>query len=326
VFLWTLRASEKLFTRIPGPGYVRLAVGGLVLGAMAIRYPEVCGNGYSIVDHILHGGYVWQALLVILVFKIMATAATFGSGAVGGVFTPTLFVGAGVGCIFAHAIQFVWPGPALVPAAFTLVGMGALLAATTHAPIMAIIMIFELTLDYQIILPLMLACVVAHYVSLAFNPKSIYAESLKRKGAGEFQLQLDSLHVADLMKEEPASVRMAAPFTEVAETFIRNRFSYLYVVDDLHTFKGVISLHDIKSYLNNPELARLVIASDLMREKFPTITPSASLAKAVSKFAHLEGDRIPVLGPKTRLIGSISKTDLILALAEQTKIEATPHT
>ena len=102
----------------------------------------------------------------ILVLKVLATCATFGSGAVGGVFTPTLFVGASLGFLFGDGAQH-FPGHLLVnPSAFALVGMGAFLAATTHAPIMAIIMIFELTLDYQIILPLMLACVIAYYISV----------------------------------------------------------------------------------------------------------------------------------------------------------------
>jgi CIC family chloride channel protein len=328
IFLGALRASEKLFTKFPAPAYVRLAVGGLAVGALAIFYPEVCGNGYSVVNNILHGGYLWNSLLLILLFKIAATAVTFGSGAVGGVFTPTLFVGACVGYLFAYGAQFVWPGAPLVPSAFTLVGMGALLAATTHAPIMAIIMLFELTLDYQMILPLMLACVVAHYVSRRFDPKSIYAESLKRKGAKEFKDQFASLHVADLMKRDPVSIQDNAPFLKIAESFIRNRFVHLYVVDEKAMFKGVICLHDIKSYLNSPELSSLVIARDLLGEYCPTLTPEASLDQALKSFTHYDGDRLPVIADhgEHRLIGSISKSDIILALAEETKQEETPHT
>ena len=99
----------------------------------------------------------------------------------------------------------VWP--TINPSAFALVGMGAFLAATTHAPIMAIIMIFELTLDYQIILPLMLACVVGYYTSFSFEKRSIYSEALKRKGAGDYRHQLAELHVRDLMKPDPLTVR-----------------------------------------------------------------------------------------------------------------------
>jgi CIC family chloride channel protein len=318
-FLRLLETSEKLFTRLAVPSFVKLALGGAIVGALAIRYPEVCGNGYSVVNGILHGEWVWQSMLVILALKIVATAATFGSGAVGGVFTPTLFAGACIGSLFAHAAQAVWPGPALVPSAFALVGMGAFLAATTHAPIMAIIMLFELTLDYQIILPLMLACVVAHYVSLGIQSKSIYAESLQRKGAGLFERQLASLSVSDLMKKDPVSILETGRFSEIAQSFITHHFNYLYVVDDQGHFKGAISLHDIKSYLNDPELADIVIARDIMRERFPTIAPGQSLAVALETFSQHDGERLPVTTPDSQLIGTISKSDVMLALAERSK-------
>ena len=202
-FIRCLRASETLAARIAAPVYVKMALGGLIVGALAILHPEVCGNGYSAVNAILRGQWLWQSLALILIFKVLATSATFGSGAVGGVFTPTLFVGASLGYLFGEAARFL-PGHLLIdPSAFALVGMGAFLAATTHAPIMAIIMIFELTLDYEIILPLMLACVVGYYTSVSIERRSIYAEPLKRKGAGDYRRQLAELHVRDLMKMDP---------------------------------------------------------------------------------------------------------------------------
>ena len=321
LFLWSLRASEALFKMLPGPGFLRLALGGLAVGMLAIFLPEVCGNGYSVINTVIQGHYVWHMLLFVLVFKLAATAATFGSGAVGGVFTPTLFVGACMGYLFALAAAPLWPGAPLVPSAFALVGMGALLAATTHAPLMAILVLFEMTLDYQIILPLMLACVVSHYVCRGFDPKSIYAESLRRKAEEIFDLP--SRRVADLMKAKPECVQESAPFLEIAESFLRNQFVNLYVVDANQAFKGVISLHDIKSYLTDQELANLVIARDLVRPRFPTITPGATLADALTAFAHHDADRLPVvIDPVTRqLIGTISKSDLLLALAEQNKQE-----
>ena len=165
----------------------------------------------------------------------------------------------------------------------------------------------------------MLACVVAHYVSRGFDSKSIYAESLRRKGEGVFEAHLASLRVADLMKPDPASVPESAPFLEIAQSFIRNQFVNLYVVDANQSFKGVICLHDIKSYLNDQTLANLVIARDLLRPNFPTITPETVLAYALPAFAHLDADRIPVVADSVQrqLIGSISKSDLLLALSEQ---------
>jgi CIC family chloride channel protein len=315
-FLRLLNASEELAGRVPLPVFLKMGLGGLIVGALAIFHPEVCGNGYSAVNTILAGNWVWQAVAVILLSKVIATAATFGSGAVGGVFTPTLFVGASLGYLFGDVARHLPLGLAINPSAFALVGMGAFLAATTHAPIMAMIMIFELTLDYQIILPLMLACVVGYYVSVSFEKRSIYSEALKRKGAGDYRHQLAELHVRDLMKPDPLTVSPTARFAEIGQKFIANRFNYLYVTEE-GRFLGAISLHDIKNYLNAPELAELVIAGDILREDMPTIYPSASLTEALDRFARHIGERLPVVTDQgvNRLVGSLAKTDVILALA-----------
>ena len=324
-FIRLLRASERLAGQIVAPVYVKMCVGGLIVGLIAVFHPEVCGNGYSAVNAILKGEWVWQTLAVILILKVLATSATFGSGAVGGVFTPTLFVGASFGFLFGDVTQHF--AGHLNPSAFALVGMGAFLAAATHAPIMAIIMIFELTLDYQIILPLMLACVVGYYTSVSIEKRSIYADALQRKGAGDYRQQLAELHVRDLMKPNPLAIQPTARFAEIGEKFIASPVNYIYVTDN-GRFVGAVSLHDIKRYLNSPHLAELVIAEDIVRDRFPTVRPEASLAEAMERFAHHDGERLPVVGNSgdNQLLGTISKTDVILALAGSSKSPASVNT
>ena len=313
-FIRLLQTSEKWAEQIPAPVYVKMCIGGLIVGALAVFYPQVCGNGYSVVNDILGGKLLWQTLALILIFKVLATAATFGSGAVGGVFTPTLFVGASLGFLFGIVTQHVTGSTSVNPSAFAIVGMGAFLAAATHAPIMAIVMIFELTLDHQIILPLMLACVVGYYTSVKIEKRSIYAEALKRKGAGDYAKQLAELHVRDLMKPNPLTISPTTGFSEIGEKFINSRVNYLYVTDH-NQFVGAVSLHDIKSYLNVPELAKVVIAGDLLRDSFPVVRSAASLSEALEGFSHHDGERLPVVSPDRHLVGSIAKTDVILALA-----------
>ena len=322
-FIRLLDAAENWAGRITAPVYIKMFVGGVIVGAIAIWYPEVCGNGYSTVSGILHGEWFWQTLMLILVLKVLATTATFGSGAVGGVFTPTLFIGASVGFLFGTGAQHVTNLP-INPSAFALVGMGAFLAAATHAPIMAVVMIFEMTFDYQIILPLMLACVVGYYTSVSIEKRSIYAEALKRKGAGDSRKQLAELHVRDLMKPKPLTVAPTAGFAEIGEKFITTRFNYLYVTDH-GRFVGAISLHDIKNFLNTPELATVVIARDILHETFPALRPDASLTEALERFSHHDGERLPVISDPNgqALIGSVSKTDVILALAGSNTRSAT---
>ncbi|MGH7935622.1 MAG: CBS domain-containing protein, partial [Chthoniobacterales bacterium] len=159
-----------------------------------------------------------------------------------------------------------------------------------------------------------------------FEKRSIYSEALKRKGAGDYRHQLAELHVRDLMKPDPLTVLPTARFAEIGEKFIANRFSYLYVTEEGH-FIGAISLHDIKNYLNAPELAEVVIAGDIVREDFPTIHPSASLNEALDRFARHVGERLPVVTDHgvSRLVGSLAKTDVILALAGSDKRHLDPN-
>jgi len=322
-FLRFLRMCETLFERSRLPLIPRLALGGAIVGALAVLHPQVAGNGYSSINSILHSEWTWEILLGVFVCKILATGATFGSGAVGGVFTPTLFVGSGLGYLVGCGFHALWPHSALTPSAFALVGMGAFLAATTHAPLMAMLMVFEITLDYAIILPLMMGCVVAYYLSIGIEPASIYSEALKRKGARLFDQQLSSIRVQDLMKTDPPVVPLTARFNEIAQNFITHHFNYLYVVDADRRFLGVVSLHDIKPYLNEPDMADVIIAEDILREDFPTIGPNVPLAQALDAFAHHDGERLPVLDQQNhKLLGRVSKSDLILAIADRAKAEA----
>jgi len=178
-FLRFLDLSRAAFRRLPFPIWARMAAGGLVVGALSVIDPAVWGNGYSVVNSMLHTDWAWQAVAVLLLLKILATAASVGSGALGGVFTPTLFVGAALGGLYGTALQGVFPAGSLsAVSSYAVVGMGALLAATTHAPLMSILMIFEMTLSYEVMLPLMLACMMGYVVAQRIRPESVYAKSL----------------------------------------------------------------------------------------------------------------------------------------------------
>ncbi len=321
LYLLTLRRVESWFSLWPGPVFTRLAAGGLIVGVLAVWYPQVCGNGYSSVNAVLHGTWPWQELAIVLILKVVATSATFGSGAVGGVFTPTLFIGSSIGFLFGVVAKNISGLQAIQPEAFALIGMGAFLAATTRAPIMAIILIFEITLDYEVILPLMLACVVGFYTARSFRVPGIYSEELRRKGRWEFDSALRRMRVGDIMKQNPPSVHLDAAFEEICSRFTLLPHNYLYVIDEKKSFHGVIALHDIKRFLSNPDLAQVVIARDIMREDFPSLGPDDFLTTVFERFARHDGERLPVLsgdGSKL-LLGSVSKADALLAFAEQPK-------
>nr|WP_314355923.1 ClcB-like voltage-gated chloride channel protein [uncultured Achromobacter sp.] len=178
-FLRFLDLSRATFSRLPFPLWLRMALGGLVVGALSVVNPQVWGNGYSVVNSMLHTQWAWQAVAAILLMKIVATGASVGSGAVGGVFTPTLFVGAALGALYASGLQALLPaGDVSAISSYAVVGMGALLAATTYAPLMSTLMIFEMTLSYEVMLPLMLACITGYVIAHRIRPESVYANSL----------------------------------------------------------------------------------------------------------------------------------------------------
>jgi CIC family chloride channel protein len=316
-YMLVLRRVESAFARWRSPVFLKMALGGLVVGVLAIWYPQVCGNGYSSVNAVLHGQWLWRELAMILLVKVIATSATFGSGAVGGIITPTLFVGAGSGYLFGVLLQAVTGLSGIEPGSFALIGMGSFLAATTRAPLMAILMIFEMTLDYEMILPLMLACVVAYFTACSLPGEGMYSETLRRKGRWKFDEELRRVTVLDILQKAHNTVRPNAPFPEICRKFQSLRRSFLYVVDEAGVFLGAISLHDIKRFLAEPDLATLVIARDLLRENFPSVSPEDNLTTIFERFARHESERIPVLDGTRHLLGTISKSDALLAFAEK---------
>jgi chloride channel protein, CIC family len=316
LFLLLLRGGETLFSRMRLPVSLKLGLGGLIVGAISIREPGVWGNGYGVVESVLNNPWTWQALMTILVLKVLATVATTGSGAVGGVFTPTLFCGAVLGALYGEAVKAFFPHTPTSVSSFAVIGMGCFLAAMTRAPIMSILIIFEMTRDDATIMPLMLACVAAFYVARGVSPESVYSRQLHQGGA-HAETPLFLLHVRDLMKTDPLCVLETSGFAQIATVLAANTFKHLYVVDANRRFLGAIALQDLKPFLHETDLPQVVIALDLMHDDVPVLTSDASLKESLEVFAQHDGERLPVLdNPRDRrLVGSLAKTDVLLTLA-----------
>jgi CIC family chloride channel protein len=316
-YLRCLRLAERLFSKVDVPVPCKLALGGAIVGALAILNPEVCGNGQGLLESLFHQNWVWNGIMAIILLKLVATATAFGSGVVGGVFTPTLFIGAATGVLYGQTVHSLAPGLGADPAMYGFIGMGSFLAATTGAPLMAILMAFELTLDYSIVPYLMVNCVVAYYCSGIFERRFMYGESLERKGAAFFKQQLAQVNLQDLVRIDPLTLPQNATFAQIAETFVQHRFQHIYIVDKENRLLGAISLHDVKTFLDRPELESVVIAADIMDEDFPRVSRTQGMSEALHKFSEANSERLPVVDNlhSKRLIGSISKTDIILHLA-----------
>src|SRR4051812_3972869 len=178
-FLLLVERSRALFARLRSP-WLRLGVGGLLVGALSAFVPEVWGNGYSGVERALAGTEPWQWLALVLVTKVVATSWSSGSGAIGGMFTPSLFVGAAAGGVLAQ-LAALWLPTAWVgdPRSLVVIGMAAVLTAATHAPLMAITMVLEMTNEFQLTVPVMLACAVSYAISTQFGAKPLYGNPIE---------------------------------------------------------------------------------------------------------------------------------------------------
>jgi CIC family chloride channel protein len=318
-FLATLEWSRRKFESLAVPLPAKLGLGGLVVGAISIRFPEVWGNGYSIVGQILHGQLAGPLLLAIVVAKVASTAATVGSGGVGGIFTPTLFVGAAVGAIASVVVHLALPAASSSPGAYALVGMGGLLAATTHAPLMSLLMIFEMTLDYDVVLPLMLACVTAHFTAKAYRGgRSVYHESLTRDaGRGEPPWRLRTVQA--LVKPAAAAVRQGTTVRAMLDELPRRPVQVVYVVDEDRQLVSQLEprqvLAGIKDGRVDPEAAVATVAQPVPF----VLTPGMTLTQALDGFVDQGAKVLPVTAGQwhTTLLGQVSRHDVLLALQDQ---------
>jgi CIC family chloride channel protein len=317
-FLRLLALARLRFGKSDLPLPLRLGLGGLGVGVISVWVPQVWGNGYSVVNSLLHQPWLWTSVLAILVFKVAATLFTAGSGAVGGIFTPTLFVGAALGYLFGQGTHELWPALASGPHAYAVVGMGAFLAAATGAPLMAILMIFEMTLSYQVMLPLMLACVLAWFVARGIGGVAMYEITVRRQRGEEERSRLRETQMRELVKPAETVLALDASFARMAAMFREHPVKYIYIVDESQRYQGVVALRDLAAALLDEQANMHKTAADLLlRDFLPLITPEMALGEAFEQFLAHHGERLPVVQSLADplLLGVVYKTALLDAYA-----------
>ena len=322
-FMKLLRWSDTLCGKLTVPLPVRLALAGLTVGCVAVSFPQVLGNGYDGTNEILNNPMALTALLQIFLARLLCTVVTVGAGTAGGVFTPTLFLGAGLGSVLGGCLHQCGLATALPTGAFALVGMGSMLAATTYSPLLAIIAIFELSLNYSVMPPLMLACAVSTLVARGLHKESVYTEPLRRKGltlAGESIRAGAATEktVGDIMREPVPPLRDTTSFREMADRFLTNSNNFLPVVNADQRLVGIVSLHDLKQHLHAGEELKSVIAYDLMRPPSAWLTPDRRLVDALSVLVASEMRRVPVVNnaQEQRLIGAVVRAEALGLVSE----------
>jgi len=316
-FTRTLDLFENIFEKIKMNPMLKPALGGLILGGIAIFYPQVLADGYETIKLTLEGQFGLALLLILLVMKIAATSMTLGSGNSGGIFAPSLFMGAVAGGAFGIMVHSFFPEVTATPGAYALVGMAGMVAATTHAPITALLIIFEMTSDYRIILPLMITVVFSALFARKLFPHSIYTVKLIRRGidirGGKDVNILRSHKVAEIMDEVFEKINLSTTLFEIFAKVEKTSDSYFVVVNNDDAIQGVISFQDLRSMLSLHSLDQLVIAKDLVQEETVVVNYDDNLEQAFKLFGVKDLKMIPVINKydKDKVIGVLRREDMI---------------
>jgi CIC family chloride channel protein len=333
-FVIGVRLGRRTFAGLrflPDP--LKPVIGMTLLGLLALWVPHVLGGGHDIINLALAGELKLPArlalpeqftilLLLGLAFaKLVATALTTGSGGSGGLFTPSLFFGALVGGAYGFWVHSLWPTVASPYGAYAAVGMAAIMAGTSHAPISAILILFEFTGNYDLILPVMVASILSSVVSRWLRPYSIYTESLKGRGIDlPWRMEeavLAGLKAEDLARPDPNILRPEDKYRDVVDKFLSTSRQRLFVVGTDGLLLGTISLHDIKQTLEHPESLTAVLAHDLMAPVDRVVRKDERLHRATELFAHSDFERLPVVDEKDRFVGVLAKRDLLAVYAQE---------
>ncbi|HAH08137.1 MAG TPA: hypothetical protein DCM05_16700 [Elusimicrobia bacterium] len=295
----------------------RPAVGGLLTGVLGLYLPGVLGTGHSVIEQALLGGFPVWVMALMIPGKMLATAFTLGSGGSGGIFMPSLFMGAMLGGTLGHYFNFITPWD-VSPGAYAMVGMAAVFGAATHAPLTAILILFEMTYDYAIILPVMLATVSAILVGRMLEPETIYTLKLLRKGVrlsgNETSTLLERTLIEDIMARRVESLRADEPLGAVVRRFQTSKHSGFPVLDQDGKLKGLVTYAEIQEATSGETPADA--SSPIERfalVRLPLLYPDDTAAQAV-RLMHGGGfDRLPVVArtDKSRMVGLLSQGDLV---------------
>lgn len=320
LFNISIHKSEELFDRVPISDPIKAAVGGLIIGGIAFAFPHIHSVGYETITAALLGTTGIGLLAALIFAKIIATSVTIGSGGSGGIFAPSLFIGAMLGGLIGKIAHLYYPAATAGSGAYALVGMGAVVAAATHAPISAIIIIFELTNTYQIIAPLMVSCIISVLLAGWLKKESIYTDKLVRRGVNIRRGQdiniLKNIPVKSIVRSDILTLPETATLSEIIQKMLSNTYQELFIVNAQNEYRGHLSWKYLARIARDEtELENLVVAADIARTDIPTVCENDHLDMVMNLFARYGVEELPVIARNGRplLIGSVHQKDVIEA-------------
>lgn len=305
---------REKFTKMNVSIVLKPAIGGLAVGVFGYFCPEILGLGYETILRAVTTPYALQYLLILMILKIAAYSFTIGSRGAGGSIVPSLFVGAMLGSAFGIVCNELFPEVSINPGAYAIAGMGAVFAGTSNAMFTAVILLTEMTQDYNMVLPFAFACVVSNGVARAYNPESIFTEMLKRKGytirGGREVDVMASLFVKDSMNTLAETVQPNIPVSKLVEMIQKSKHLSYPVVNSEGELEGIVTIDDTRNMAGDPKETRVY---DIMTHKTITAYPFETLDKILERFIEYDVYLLPVVmksNPK-KLIGVITRNDII---------------
>jgi CIC family chloride channel protein len=317
LFIKALYKTEDVFNNLQIPEYFKPAIGGLIIGLIALFFPQVLGVGYEAIENSINKEFALGTVVALVFLKIIATSVTLGSGGSGGIFAPSLFIGALLGEAFGKVVSIIFPSIIIPPGAFALVGMAAVFAGASHAPISAILLLFEMTGNYKILPPLMITCVISVLLVRWMSKYSIYTLKLMRKG-----IDIDQYKVVDFMESISVSEAMVSNvFTVIQSNTVKNvglkikstNHRGFPVLDNDGKLVGIVTRKDINKALSEGKAENEVAA--IMTTNITICYPDESLEIALHKMAEKNVGRLPVVSRdnKEKLIGLLTRKSLVKA-------------
>ena len=318
-YIRLLYLAQDVFHSWHAPRPVQTATAGLMLGLVALVLPQILGVGYDTIGTVLgSAGFPLLLLLALMLAKLIMTPVSIGGRFPGGVFAPSLFIGAMLGAAVGTLGNMLFPSLHIAPGAFAMVGMAAVLAGAVHAPLTAILLLFEMTHDYRIILPLMFAVTVSLFISRRLQADSVYIHGLARKGLrierGRDVEVLEGITVGEVMDRHVTTLHLDDRLQTAADIMLKLRSHGLLVVDEQSNLCGVLTLQDIQNVQGDGEPADLRV-SEAYRRDLLVAFPDETLATALRRMGMRDIGRLPVVSRQDtrQIVGILRRADTIRA-------------
>ena len=318
--IWTFYKVRDRFAALALHPQLKPILGALLIGIIAMLFPQILGDGYHYIEEVLAGNGVLLTMFILIFLKIVATAITLGAGGAGGVFAPALFIGAMIGGSFGSIVHHLFPSYTANPGAYAAVGIGAFLAASTHAPLTAIFLLFEMTGNYLIIIPIMLASIIGTVVAAKLNRDSIDTVDFTRGGIdiheGRENAVMKSIKVGMVITEDVDFISEKANVNQLLTIFSITKDSFYFpVINDLGRMVGIVSMQDVKSILHDEELRLSATVGNICARKVITLTPDDNLYTAMQLFDSKGIEEIPVVESEKDpwVVGMLKRRDVLTA-------------